>query len=139
MEHGIKYEPIAIQEYYEKIMFTRKTPVKVFKSGSVVFLDIPFLGGSPDGQVVDFGYRYHFGLAKVKCPETKFQVTPLDACQDPDFFCEDVNGHCKLKRNHAYFTQVQGQMGVSGTSCCDFIVYTKKGISEERIPFDAAY
>ena len=29
VEHGIKYEPIAIQEY-EKVMFTRKTPVKVF-------------------------------------------------------------------------------------------------------------
>ena len=42
-----------------------------------------------------------FGLAEVKCPETKFQVTPLDACQDPNFFCEDINGQCKLKRTHA--------------------------------------
>ena len=138
VEHGIKYEPIAIQEY-EKVMFTRKTPVKVFKSGFVVCLDMPFLGGSPDGRVVDFGCRYHFGLAEVKCPETKFQVTPLDACQDPNFFCEDINGQCKLKRTHAYFAQVQGQMGVSGASWCDFIVYTKKGISVERIPFDPAY
>ena len=53
--------------------------------------------------------------------------------------CEAVNGHCKLKRNHAYFAQVQGQMGVSGASWCDFIVYTKKGISVERIAFDPAY
>ena len=30
-------------------------------------------------------------------------------------------------------------MGVSGASWCDFIVYTKKGISVERIPFDPAY
>jgi len=29
-------------------------------------------------------------------------------------------------------------MGVSGASWCDFIVYTKKGISVERILFDAA-
>jgi len=29
-------------------------------------------------------------------------------------------------------------MGVSSASWCDFIVYTKKGISVERIPFDAA-
>ena len=29
--------------------------------------------------------------------------------------------------------------GLSGASWCDFIVYTKKGISVERIPFDAAY
>ena len=138
VEHGLKYEPIALQEY-EKIMFTRKTPVKVLKSGFVVCLDIPFLGASPDGRVVDFGCQNHFGLAEVKCPETKFQVTPLEACQDPSFFCEAVNGHCKLKRNHAYYTQVQGQMGCSGASWCDFIVYTKKGISVERIPFDAGY
>ena len=57
----------------------------------------------------------------------------------PQFFCEDITGQCKLKRAHAYFTQVQGQMGVSGASWCDFIVYTKKGISVERIPFDPAY
>ena len=57
----------------------------------------------------------------------------------PIFLCEDINGQCKLKRTHAYFTQVQGQMGVSGASWCDFIFYTKKGISVERIPFDPAY
>ena len=111
-------------------MFARKTPVKDLKSGFVVCLDMPFVGCSPDGRVVDFGCHDHFGLAEAKCPETKFQVTPLDACQDPNFFCEAVNGQCKLKKNHAYYTQVQGQMGVSGA---------KKGISVERIPFDAAY
>ena len=138
VEHGIKYELIALQEY-EKIMFARKTPVKVLKSGFIVCLDMPFVGCSPDGRVVDFGCHDHFGLAEAKCPETKFQVTPLDACQDPNFFCEAVNGQRKLKKNHAYYTQVQGQMGVSGAKWCDFIVYTKKGISVERIPFDAAY
>ena len=38
-----------------------------------------------------------------------------------------------FKRNHEYYTQVQGQMGVSGASWCDLIVYTKKGTSVERI------
>jgi len=71
VEHGIKYQPIAIQEY-DKIMFTQKTPVKVLKNGFVVCLDMPFLGGSPDGRVVNFGCHYHFGLANVKWPKTKF-------------------------------------------------------------------
>lgn len=31
------------------------------------------------------------------------------------------------------------KMGASGASWCDFIVHTKKGISVERIPFDASY
>ena len=73
-------------EQYERVMLSRKTPVKVLKSGFVVCLDMPLLGGSPDGRVVDFGCRDHFGLAEVKCPETKLQVTPLEACQDPNFF-----------------------------------------------------
>ena len=100
---------------------------------------MPILASSPDAGVVDFGCERHFGLAEVKCPETKFHVTPLEACEDPTFCCEAVNGHCKLKRNHAYFAQVQDQMGVSGAYWCDFIVYTKKGISVERIAFDPAY
>ena len=38
VEHGIKYELIALQEY-EKIMFARKARVKVLKSGFVVCLE----------------------------------------------------------------------------------------------------
>ena len=30
-------------------------------------------------------------------------------------------------------------MGVSGVSLCDFIIYTKSGISVEGIAFDATY
>ena len=45
----------------------------------------------------------------------------------------------QVERNHAYYAQVQGHMGISGASWCDFIVYTKKGISVERILFDVSY
>lgn len=141
VEHGLKHEPIALEQY-EKVMLSWKTPVKVLKSGFVVCLEMPLLGGSPDGRVVDFGYRDHFGLAEVKCPETKINFKSLHlryARTQFFFFCEAVNGHCKLKRNDAYYTQVQGQMGSTRASWCDFIVYTKKGISVERIPFDAAH
>jgi len=63
----------------------------------------------------------------------------LEAFEDPSFCCEALNGHCKLKRDHAYFVQVQGQMGVTGASWCDFIIYTKKGICVERIVFEPDY
>ena len=52
--HGLKYEPIALQQY-EKFMFNRKTPVAVLKSGFVVSKSCPVLGASPDAKVVDFG------------------------------------------------------------------------------------
>ena len=45
------------------------------------------------------------------------------------FFMEKVDDkHCRLKRDHAYYAQLQGQMGVSGAKWCDFIVYTSKGM-----------
>ena len=47
--------------------------------------------------------------------------------------------HCRLKRDHAYYAQVQGQMGVTGAQWCDFIVYTSKGMHVERIAFDPNY
>lgn len=137
--HGIKYEPIALQEY-QKFMFNRKTPVSVLRSGLVVSKSFPVLGATPDAKVVDFGCSVCFGLAEVKCPHTKFHVTPLDACSDPGFFMEKINANqCRLKRDHAYYAQVQGQMGITGAKWCDFIVYTSKGLYVERIAFDAAF
>ena len=104
--HGIKYEPIALQEY-EKFMFNRKTPVAVLKSGLVVSKGFPVLGATPDAKIVDFGCSVCFGLAEVKCPHTKFHVTPLDACSDPTFFMEKTSENkCRLKRDHAYYAQV---------------------------------
>ena len=136
--HGIKYEPEAIDKYH-KYMHSQKTPVHGFKSGFVVCSNSPILGCSPDAKVIDPNCEDPFGLLEVKCPETKFQVSPLEACSDPKFFCERVGDMCKLKQNHAYYAQVQGQMGCTGAQWCDFVVYTKKGMSVERITFDRAY
>ncbi|CAH3032753.1 unnamed protein product [Porites lobata] len=80
-----------------------------------------------------------FWTCRSKMSRNKISSNPTRSLPRPNFFCEDINGQCKLKRTHAYFAQVQGQMGVSGASWCDFIVYRKKGISVERIPFDPAY
>ena len=46
---------------------------------------------------------------------------------------------CELKRDNPYYAQVQGQMGVTGTRWCDFIVYTRKGLYVQRIPFDSQF
>ena len=137
--HGINYEPVGVQEY-EKFMFNRKTPVAVLKSGLVVVKSFPVFGATSDAKVIDFGCSLCFGLAEVICRHTKFNVTPLDACSDPDFFMEKIDeNHCRLKRNHGYYTQVQGQMGITGAKWCNFIVYTSKGLSVERIAFDPVF
>ena len=120
-------------------MHSIRRPVNVLKSGLVASLDAPYLGASPDGKVIDNGCSIPFGLSEVKCAETKFLVTPLDACSDGNFFLENRNGELKLKRNHKYYSQVQGLLGVTGARWCDFVVYTSKGMSIECIPFDDQY
>ena len=135
LAHGIKYEPTALQEY-QKFLFNNKTPVTVLRSGFVVSKSCPILGASPDASISDKGCSICFGLGEVKCPYTKVHVTPLEACSDPNFFMEKVNDNeCRLERDHEYYTQVQGQMGVTGAQWCDFIAYTSKGLYVERILF----
>lgn len=89
----------------------------------------PILGASPDAKVIDPGCLETFGLAEVKCPYKVANVAPIDACSDPKF-CMEKTGTvtCQLKKNHEYYAQVQGQMGVTGCRWCDFILYTRKGI-----------
>ena len=53
----------------------------------------------------------------------------MAACSDPNSFMEKISDtECRLKPNHPYYAQVQGQMGVSGAKWCDFIDYTRKAI-----------
>ena len=54
----------------------------------------PILGCSPDGKVKDPNGEDPFGLLEVKCPETKFQVSPLAACSDPKYFFGRGLGTC---------------------------------------------
>ena len=67
-------------------------------------------------------------------------MTPLDACSDPKFFMGKTrDAECKLKEDHPYYAQVQGQMAVTGARWCDFIVYTSKGLYVQRMPFDPTF
>lgn len=111
----------------------------VYKSGFVVCKDFPFLGASPDAKVIDEGCEKPFGIAEVKCPLTKFHVTPLEACTDTRFCAERVTDMPKLKRDHPYYYQVQGQLAATRASWCDFIIYTCTGMSIERILFDSQF
>ena len=54
--------------------------------------DLPILGASPDATVIDTGCRDPFGLAEVKCPESKFRATPAEARSGPNFHLELING-----------------------------------------------
>ena len=100
-----------------------------------------FLGASPDGAVYDpSDNEKPFGFLEVKCPYSAKEVDPTAACAKSSFFCDlDAGGLPQLKKTHAYYAQVQGQMAIGERPWCDFIVYTNKGLTVERIYFNATY
>ena len=81
------------------------------------------------------------GVIEVKCPYSKREVTPREACSDPKFYCELVNSEIRLKSSHIYYHQVQLQMYVGADlyQWCDFCVFTCKGLSIQRIFPDSAW
>ena len=73
---------------------------------------------------------------KYKCPFSKKDVTPREACEDETFYYTYLGG--SFQRNHHYYHQVQLQLyvGMDLYSWCDFCVFTLKGIEVERIYLD---
>ena len=53
------------------------------------------------------------------------ETTVLQACMDRNFCCATQDGIPKLKREHAYFYQIQGQLYITSREWCDFVVYLK--------------
>ncbi len=142
LKHGRDYEKVAIRRYM-RYMRNIGHKVIVENSGLVVHQDMPYIACSPDGKVIDPVAHPHFGLLEVKCPYTYRGVTPKEAAALDDTFClqpsKTLVPVLRLDRNHAYYCQVQGQMGVTGAHWCDFVVYTFRGLCIQRIPFDALF
>jgi len=92
-----------------------------------------FLAASPDGVI---GTE---AVVEVKCP-LKCVDTRLDwlakhdqtFCLQPDL----VTGGLRLKRNHDYFYQVQGQMHITKRPKCYFMVWSPIGYHLEIINYD---
>ena len=135
------HEQTALKQYEKLQREDGHCDLYVCPSGFVVCEDYPFLGASPDSVVYDPSVSNSFGLAEVKCPYSCRSMTSEEACTHSNFFCtlDQTTNKPKLKKNHPYYCQVQGQMGVTKRQWCDFIVYTEKGMSIERIEFDSEF
>lgn len=147
LQHGRKYERQALMEYAKKHSRFCKGNVELDDRGLIVNPKFPFLGASVDSIVTCS--KCGIGIVEVKCPYgsdkgesamTWRSIPPIDCAKDPTFFCEleiSSNGiKMKLKQNHNYMFQIQGQMAVCEQKWTDFVVWTKKGVHFERIDFD---
>lgn len=141
-EWGKKNEETALKQYVEhQQRGGGHAGLTVCRSGLVVCESHTFLGASPDANVYDPSEQQPFGVVEIKCPFTCRNVTPVQACSMKNFYCTLDSTHNKLllNHNHNYYCQIQGQMAISGRLWCDFVVYTLKGLSVERINFDSSF
>ena len=54
----------------------------------------------------------------------------------PNFCLIHENGNLKINKSHSYYDQITMQMALTGTTWCDFVVYTKKGMAIDRVYFN---
>ena len=138
--YGVEKEKCAIKEYISYQHSIGHKDLFVTPSGVIINPHFSFLGASPDGAVYDpSNLQEPFGFLEVKCPYTCSNVTPIEACSKSGFYCKAMDGKLKLKESHYYYAQVQGQMAVGERPWCDFVVFTLKGISVERIRYNQEY
>lgn len=131
IKYGKDNEAKAADKYVN-YMKASGNPVKISESGVIVCQQMPWLAASPDRKVIDKGY----GLVEIKCPYTLRNLTPEEACKEPTFYCDLINGKPQLQRSHIYYYQIQGQLGICGLKWCDFVCFFTKGLIIERVQFD---
>ena len=144
VQWGIEHEPIALQAYLNYQHKNGHPGLTACSVGFHISCSHPFLGASPDAGAYDpSSVNEPYGFVEIKCPYTYRDDTPEAACDHSDFFCslQTIAGvpKVRLRTSHNYYCQVQGQLGVGARPWCDFVVYTNKGLSIERILFDCEF
>ena len=75
-------------------------------------------------------------IIKIKCPYSVRDLIIEEACGKTGFYCTLKKDSLHLNREHMYFYQVQGTMAITGTSKCDFVIWSSKSMIIENILFD---
>ena len=130
MKHGLAMEPHAKRKLVEVYKLSHKN-VKCDEVGLCVSPDYPHLGASPD-LLLSCSCCGKF-VVEIKCPESIKMTSPS---VHNISYLECDNDITKLKERHAYYFQVQGQMGITKINQAIFFVYTHHGYFMQKIDFD---
>ena len=122
MLHGLSAEDSARQQY--AVRHAEYHPeVEVVETGLHISPEYAYLGASPDGLVKCV--KCGLGVIEIKSPY-KYRDAPWEqAAKDTSYGCILNNGNLQLKRHSRWMYQVQGQMLLTGTTYCDFILNAK--------------
>ena len=136
--HGKKFESHC-RELYAVLLKENGFLAQISDVGLQLSSLFPYLGASLDGIVSYQNERW--GL-EIKCPFSKYNYSLQHALTDKKFFLfKDDHGTIKLKRKHAYFFQIQGQMFCANLKCVDFVVWfgSDEPLFVETIWYDEAF
>jgi hypothetical protein len=125
--YGRRNEMRAIQEFQKKF-----EDLKVESCGFFIDNEDFMLGASPDGLIGNDA------IIEVTCPAKAAHLTPLDAIKQKIITYIQVKSDEELilKKNHAYFYQIQGQLHITKRKVCYFVIWTPLGIYVEQIKRD---
>ena len=88
---GRHHEPIAVHKYISQMTTMNHLGVSVENCGFIIHPEYGWLGASPDGIVRDPTSEQPCGIIEIKCPYSKREMTPQEACIDPSFYCKLVD------------------------------------------------
>ena len=69
----------------------------------------PYIAASPDLLVIC--HCCGNGAIEIKCPESVCESDPSE--ENVDYLIKDVDNLIRLKKNHNYYAQIQGQMAIA--------------------------
>ena len=118
IKYGNKNETCA-KKLYEKL-----SNCEIKNVGVLVSFKQPWLCASLDGVVIQDGCVIK--IVEIKCPITceKVKIVDIEKNVCNVSYLIFLNRNIVLKESHMYYTQVQVQMYISGTTVCDFLVYS---------------
>ena len=142
MEWGRNHESIAF-ELYKQNKLSANSDVVVTKSGLWISPEHSFLGASPDAAIYDPSEKEPYGFAEIKRPYKHRSSSLSVACEDPNFCCRltmvDGKRQIEIKKEHLYYSQIQGQMAVGCRSWSDFVLYILNEVHIQRIYFNVDF
>lgn len=144
IHHGQKYEAKARRCYAKKHLKTCGGNVSVKDMGLYISSKYPFLGASLDGIITCS--KCGVGTLEIKCPYGKksdiWRNKHPRECASNKGFCAQIDEKKKtliLKMDHNYYYQVIGQLAILELDWCDFVIWTKKGMTVQRILFNQPF
>ena len=106
-KHGIKNKILAKEKYVKATNFKLFRNIVTEDTGLLIQPNLPWLGASPDGKVLDQHEIPSEGLLEIKCPYLKRDCDIHELVRTNYFYiCLDENEMSYLKKKHslAYYT-----------------------------------